>query len=286
MMRTHYCGYCGKPDHNRRTCPDRVEAEARYLEKYPESEAAKSILHRRASQKRKLSQRSCSYCHIVGHNRRGCTTLKTDRVAVQKRFTEYRQEFADITKRCGFGIGALIKIPVSDTWACDSYYIGMITKVKWGVVSHKYGSTSLRFNQTTHNENIIAEMRLIKVIDGEYQHHRNGWKPNTPGDTIGVHLSRFAGALPAAFPAYMEELNRKAQLNPERRTRWSAEILSPAAWVNVPSSYYAEELTYDVMRSYRFSIKHSARSWEKARVLKHSELWNGVYEKSEKEKTN
>lgn len=277
---TVYCSYCGNSGHNRRGCPKRKAGEAKELKENPDSLWAEDIRRRnerRAMEiKRTVNSRRCSYCDEKGHNRRGCTQLKTDKVEVQKAFVKYRQEFAIHAKEKGFGVGALIKIPVSSAVDCDSYFVGMITKVNWRHVSHLYGSTDLR-PHLVGGSSPFGEMRIVKIIDGEYQAHRRGWKPAVEGVARSIPLVCFATALPDMFPKYIEELANRIEF--DRLPR--AQILSPAPFVSIPEDYNTDKITSGVEDVYCFNPHPSDRPHEKRRANSESDVWGGIYEKEE-----
>lgn len=117
-MSYNFCGECGGRGHNRRTCPERLEAE----KAWDRSRVRKT-------------PRTCSYCGIRGHNRRSCEHLKA-RVAQAKAFAEgaVQRALSAYVER-GLGVGALYEQTyrwhedkatyiIDGTKACVSYSEG------------------------------------------------------------------------------------------------------------------------------------------------------------------
>jgi hypothetical protein len=269
---TVYCGYCGTRGHNRRGCPKRKAAEAKELANNPDSHWSRDIKQRQQRAATVNTQRRCSYCNGKGHNRRGCTTLKGDRVEVQKAYTGYRRKFAEYAKEKGFGVGALIKMPVSSTKECDSYFIGMITEMHWDAVTHVYSSTRLRNGHLSGQEQWLATMRVFKIVDGKYVGHHHGWKPVQVGQSARVSANRICHSLPDMFPEYVRWL-----ATPDVEARWSSEIISPVQSVSIPKDYYDREISADVEHTYRFAPAKKAEEWEKRRQNQGSLLWGDIY---------
>lgn len=265
-MRTVICGYCGEHGHNRRTCTFRKKQEDKELQRNPDS-----VWSRRIKSSRAKKDITCSYCKKSGHNRRKCSLLKKDKAAVQAAYTGYRKKFASRLKECGFGVGAIVKVPTAIDPQCDSYYVGMITEMHWDAVVHTYGSTAMYANQVAPNERRFAEMQVIKIVDGDYKLHRMGWSPIEEGQKAWLTVHQIAQLLPDLFPFYNQRIS-------SRKVKWSAEVLSFAAYVNIPEDYFHKEISDTVQRTYRFNISgRSLTPWEKQRVKEDNSLWRGVY---------
>ena len=267
---TVFCGYCGQRGHNRRTCPALKAAQNKELAENPDSGWSKSIRSQRSAAKRSNSTRRCSYCEQTGHNRRSCPTLKSDRVAVQNAFTDYRKRFAENLKKKGFGVGAIVKVPTRTYRSCDSYYVGLVTEMHWDVVTHVYETTNLYNNYVMPQEARFATMQIVKIIEGEDKSHRQGWATVSEGDKVWLDVRQVANSLPEAFPAYMEKLK-------DRPVEWSSEILSPAAFVRPPEHYYSQEINRYVEGTYRFTTFKGQQAWEKQRRRPGVDFWRGIY---------
>lgn len=267
---TVFCGYCGQRGHNRRTCPALKAAQNKELAENPDSGWSKSIRSHRSAAKRSNSTRRCSYCEQTGHNRRSCPTLKSDRVAVQNAFTDYRKRFAENLKKKGFGVGAIVKVPTRTHHSCDSYYVGLVTEMHWDVVTHVYETTNLYNNYMMPQEARVATMQVVKIIEGEDKSHRQGWMTVSEGDKVWLDVRQIASSLPEAFPAYMEKLK-------DRPIEWSSEILSPAAFVRPPEHYYSQEINQYVEGTYRFTTFKGQQAWEKQRRRPGVDFWRGIY---------
>ena len=98
-----YCGYCGRPGHNRRTCPHRSEEQKQsdktwHMKPGPRS-GGKSI---------------CSYCGGEGHNRRTCWHLK-HRISRAEGFVENAVCFA-LSQYSDNGLGPGALYERTDRW--------------------------------------------------------------------------------------------------------------------------------------------------------------------------
>tara|TARA_Y100000310_G_scaffold77027_1_gene73483 strand:+ start:574 stop:1290 length:717 start_codon:yes stop_codon:yes gene_type:complete len=121
------CSFCHRYNydnpHNRLGCPERKA----YIVKNPDSWEAQKDKSRKARAKK----RKCSYCAekyrynhqkceqlAVGHNRRSCKELKTDKANDLALCRKWREDFRNAVKSSGLGIGALISAPdYQTTWS-------------------------------------------------------------------------------------------------------------------------------------------------------------------------
>ena len=134
-MRSVRCGYCGERGHNRRSCPQMMEAlRERYKIAMNEaqdkrsSQDARAHAERRArsyaaslgkmtgenpmtgekvSRRRERGPRRCSYCHAPGHTRRTCETLKADKRVYQMATRAARLAAMKRLQDSGVGVGTV-----------------------------------------------------------------------------------------------------------------------------------------------------------------------------------
>jgi len=98
-----YCGHCGRPGHNRRTCPHRSEEQKQVDKTWHVKPGPRS------------GQKSiCSYCGEEGHNRRTCWHLK-HRISRAEGFVENAISFA-LSQYSDNGLGPGALYEVTDRW--------------------------------------------------------------------------------------------------------------------------------------------------------------------------
>ena len=97
-----YCGHCGKPGHNKRTCPDR-DQEYKDIDKRWMNKPGPS----------KGSQSQCSYCGLYGHNRRTCQHLAYVRDNALLSAEECVREGLSAFKHFGIGPGTMYELEAS-----------------------------------------------------------------------------------------------------------------------------------------------------------------------------
>ena len=118
---TRYCGHCGKPGHNRRTCPDR-DQEYKDLDKG----------WMKKSGPRKGSRSQCSYCGLYGHNRRTCPHLSFVRDNALLNAEECVREAFSAFNDWGIGPGTMYELDAS--WGSEKW-----SYVTTGEVSVSFG---------------------------------------------------------------------------------------------------------------------------------------------------
>ena len=110
-MATTRCSSCYSYGHNKRGCPVLKERAAIAAAKpaadrsYSESRAIERV----AEFKQSMTDRSCSYCGEKKHNITGCNMRKADIATATDSLVTWRKTFVEQAKKCGFGIGAVIK---------------------------------------------------------------------------------------------------------------------------------------------------------------------------------
>ena len=124
-----YCGYCGQPGHNRRTCPKRKENLAKAAEG--------GNLYAKAELERKASPRTCGFCNLRGHDRRTCEHLKSSVEELGKINLQVRKEIHKRAKAHNFGVGSLVSIKTSNY--VNGEYVkydqfGIVKRIDWDKV--------------------------------------------------------------------------------------------------------------------------------------------------------
>ncbi len=110
------CSYCHTRGHNRQTCiqlrADIARVEEKHGPDHPlvaEYKSNRVAVSKSASARAKMP-RSCTYCHTLGHNRRTCETLKTDKQTAIERNSVWRKDYYMNIENHGLGIGAMLKM--------------------------------------------------------------------------------------------------------------------------------------------------------------------------------
>ena len=132
------CSYCRGRDHNRVSCPNRIERVnglRKVLEEGGEItwNSSRLIGQDDKYKSRKGAKRKCSYCynrkHEIenGHNRRNCPQLSEDKLEAYQANKEYRAIVLASLVEMGLGPGAI----VDD----NSQGRSVITEVSWNAVN-------------------------------------------------------------------------------------------------------------------------------------------------------
>lgn len=140
------CGYCHTLGHNRLTCPqlhaDIVRIKEMHGDDHPivqEHETSRASLSLSASKRAKMP-RSCTYCHTLGHNRRTCAVLESDRQIAIAKNAAWRSLYAANVKEFGLGVGAMLRFRhdkvSSGRFAKDSTALWMVLKHEWGKINY------------------------------------------------------------------------------------------------------------------------------------------------------
>jgi hypothetical protein len=111
------CSYCQTHGHNRQTCrqllADMKRIEDQHGSDHPvvvQHKASRALISQSASKRAKMP-RSCTYCHTLGHNRRTCSVLESDKELAIAKNSVWRQEYYNNIKELGLGIGAMVCMP-------------------------------------------------------------------------------------------------------------------------------------------------------------------------------
>ena len=106
----------------------------------------------------------CSWCNSSEHNKRNCTILVDDIIALTRKNANYRKHYLEFCKNKGVGIGALVK--VDHVWGYDAHpsnkyelynnALGLITDIDWNKVNYPLDSI----------ENITIEFMSIYDYGG------------------------------------------------------------------------------------------------------------------------
>ena len=144
-----YCGYCGKPGHNKRTCPDR-DQEYKDLDKNWMNKPGPS----------KGSRSQCSYCGLYGHNRRTCQHLAYVRDNALLSAEECVREGLSAFRDFGVGPGTMYELDAS--WGSE----------KWSYVVT--GEVSVSFHEAYE----VHDYRTLKGngLHPTFEFHAQGQK--------------------------------------------------------------------------------------------------------------
>ncbi len=119
------CGYCYREGHNQRTCDQKTEAYKRRRDRAI-SEGDTDSFWVREYNKRidpsrgKKSSMTCGYCAGLGHTRRTCEVMKSDKVLYKNHSDMVLRVVHDYITNCPIGIGSLFTQDV-DRWENGSY---------------------------------------------------------------------------------------------------------------------------------------------------------------------
>lgn len=167
-----HCGYCYKTGHNRRTCPQRIEALNNRIGLLKEGIETETLPLRRESLEAQLRHcaslvaemtgvnpitgekknrrpnvvRKCSYCRAPGHTRRTCETLRVDKNIYRAATISTRAALLENMKETGIGIGTMFVKPVG-RYNEDGSWIKLPTAfivTEIGFDSYTYGSHCIR----------------------------------------------------------------------------------------------------------------------------------------------
>ena len=97
---TVYCGHCGEKGHNRRGCKKLEELHRLNLED-PDSGTyarycAERFFKKKQDAKKRAQYRKCSYCGMIGHNRKTCKVLKHDIDRISSETSRYVKLFMSL----------------------------------------------------------------------------------------------------------------------------------------------------------------------------------------------
>lgn len=156
-----YCGYCGQPGHNRRSCD--------HLKKTIKDDPDGYYAQRERKKKKDKKPRKCSYCRNVGHTKRTCSALETDRKTVSARSKQWRVKFLNKAKDRGFGIGTLVKFDLETHSAIkSSWSYQRITRT-----IEKHGAyaivVDLRWDQLDHRQLCRAQYSMMLRFPSGYR---------------------------------------------------------------------------------------------------------------------
>jgi len=141
--KTVRCGYCRYQGHNRSSCSQ----YAARVEEIRQSEGSDHWVvadHDAKKARRKASgkSRKCSYCSEGGHNRKTCTTIKTDMEKVRANNVEYRKQIFKAMVNQGIFVGAIVESDTNTQLVNPKDYAGaryktpmVITAVMWNNIN-------------------------------------------------------------------------------------------------------------------------------------------------------
>jgi len=127
----NYCGYCGRPGHNRRTCSNRKQNLTKAAEE--------GNLYAKAELERKPVTRHCGFCDLTGHDRRTCENLKDSVDELGTINLQVRKELCRRAHAHNFGVGSLVSVKARDY--VDGNYVnvehyGIIQAIAWDRVGY------------------------------------------------------------------------------------------------------------------------------------------------------
>jgi hypothetical protein len=168
--RTVRCGYCRQPGHNKSSCPQ-YATQVEDMRKEHGSDYWMVARYDAKKTRRKASgkSRKCSYCGVMGHNRKTCTTLKSDMFEVKARNSEYRKGLFNAMVKHGIFTGAIIK---SDNHArCDElgtrWQVPMvIARVMWEHIN--IWEAEFRYYSSNIGERAPLQAKPINDITQKY----------------------------------------------------------------------------------------------------------------------
>jgi len=121
------CGNCYDKGHNRNGCPKLKEEMQKRIEADPEDFYAQRYFEK----KKRTSKRTCGYCKESGHNRKTCSEAKQDRDGFIQQNQTAREKALDWLKKCGVGVGTLVKF--ESYWHSEG--LGLVESMNWTVIN-------------------------------------------------------------------------------------------------------------------------------------------------------
>ena len=150
--RTVHCSYCGGAGHNQSGCSAYKERIESLRTEYGDDHyTVRSYDEKKARKASSAKNRKCSYCGEGGHNKAGCSKLKSAMEQFRTKNVEYRKNVLNTLVENGLGPGALIAI--DDYWSEDKV-VHMIMGVDWEEIH--MADKSLDFLKTRKVKNITA----------------------------------------------------------------------------------------------------------------------------------
>ena len=153
------CSYCYTRGHTRRTCP----TLDRHIQDNPDGYEARKRQRELANKK----PRKCSYCSEPGHTKRTCGTLKSDRMQMRARISDWRKRYLDNCLTTGFAPGTLLKFVDEDK--VTNYY----TRGRLAAWIEKHGSYAMvvrtQKDQLDHRQEGYSKNGVIVRFPGGYE---------------------------------------------------------------------------------------------------------------------
>lgn len=262
---TVHCSYCGKKGHNRLGCPERRKQALAE----PDSYVGRRWRREQEARKEAVSRRACSYCKGKGHNRRGCPVLKADKALIQKRQTEYRDEFFEATSSVGFGPGTLVRVPMGDS---DSHwekgYLALVQAINWPNIDFTLKDTDIS-KEWNGKSKALATARVVSTFG--YDADDNYWNSEPKFNEItklsAVQLHKI---LPSVFHESADFHNGHL-----RSGEAPLDLVGPVKTVLPPPP--GEPLVTRVLKdSFRLDPGPRADEYSKERLPFHSTTWSAL----------
>ena len=153
------CSFCSRRGHTRRTCP----ALDKHIRDNPDGYEARKRQRELANKK----PRKCSYCSEPGHTKRTCPTLKSDRMQMRARISDWRKRYLDNCLTTGFAPGTLLKFV--DESKIDNYY----TRGRLSTWIEKHGLYAMvvrtQKDQLDHRQEGYSKNGVIVRFPGGYE---------------------------------------------------------------------------------------------------------------------
>ena len=108
-----HCTYCGRPGHNRSTCPARKEYIENLRKEHGDDHHTVRIYDRKAKRRRanrSIENKQCSFCRERGHTRAGCEEFKGYKAKLSEELTLFKKAFIILLNHYGMGPGAIVKV--------------------------------------------------------------------------------------------------------------------------------------------------------------------------------
>ena len=191
------CGYCYTRGHNRQTCvqlrADIDRVEEKHGSEHPLVVADKrdrAAISKSASARAKMP-RSCTYCHTLGHNRRTCKTLKSDKYTAVERNAQWRKDYYMNIEKHGLGIGAMLKM--QDHFAKPAT-LWMVLRHAWKDVNYINEGERAILCQQISNVGRRIWLSVSPTLDRPSL-TLTGWEVVSPSYDFGVPAKWFSGEL-------------------------------------------------------------------------------------------
>ncbi len=109
--RTVHCSYCGGAGHNQSGCSAYKERIEQLRADFGDDHySVRSYDEKKARKASSAKNRKCSYCGEGGHNKAGCSKLKSAMEQFRTKNVEYRKNVLNALVENGLGPGAMLRM--------------------------------------------------------------------------------------------------------------------------------------------------------------------------------